>query len=290
MLASKQLRLSIARLGIALDAGEVGLSMALPRCYAAFGTDEVLVGDLHLRVRSKPLSSIEGWQSLYYDKDTWQLWRDAVGSYAFVPSLDHQRRWRITVEPDYRSGEVVGERGNGARPAQTVYPLQDMDIRLYAKWLAEYGDLILHACGVEDRGAGYAFVGSAGAGKSTLASAVACSPEITVLGEDNVILRCIDSHFLLYGTPWHTDPARCSPGGVPLRKLFFLDRTGEPGVRAIGPLDGVQRVLQDSFIPYYDHPGVSRILASLGRLAGQVPFYVLSYRLGSDVLGLIREA
>ena len=99
-----------------------------------------------------------------------------------------------------------------------------------------------------------------------------------------------DVHELQLGTPWHTNPDRCAPGGVPLRKVFFLDRAAKPGIRAIGHLEGVRRVMQDSFIPYYDREGVGRILDTLGRLAAQVPFYSLSYQLGSDVLRLIREA
>ena len=71
------------------------------------------------------------------------------------------------------------------------------------------------------------------------------------LGEDQVIVRHLGGQYLVYGTPWHTNPELCSPGGVPLHKLFFLDRTADHGVQPLGPRAGIERLLQQSFIPYY---------------------------------------
>jgi hypothetical protein len=104
-----------------------------------------------------------------------------------------------------------------------------------------------------------------------------------VLGEDQIIVRYVEDHFWIYGAPWHLDPERCDPRGVPLEKLFFLDRTLNPGVAPVGPLEGVARLMQTAFVPYYRPAAVSGILARLEQLARQVPFYTLSYRLGSDV-------
>jgi hypothetical protein len=112
----------------------------------------------------------------------------------------------------------------------------------------------------------------------------------TVLGEDQVILRWREGEFVVYGTPWHTDPARCSPGGVPLKKLFFLDRTADHGVEPCGRMAGIQRLLQNAFVPYYNRPGVERILEALPRLAERVPFYTLGFQMGADVMRLVREA
>ena len=289
-LAIELCRLTVAGLSIALEAGTSEIPLAFPEGYAAFRGDGTAADELVLHVTIGPPSDREGWRLLCGDSNTWQHWRDRAGRRVFVsPPMSPPRR-QITVDPDYCVGEVAGEFNQGAWTSQPVYPLRDVDTRLYASWLAEFGDLTLHASGVEVAGAGYAFVGPSGAGKSTLASALATIPEVTVLGEDTVITRRIEGQFLLFGTPWHTNPERCAPGGVPLRKLFFLDRTAEAGIRAIRPLEGVRRVMQDSFIPYYDREGVGRILDTLGRLAEQVPFYSLSYQLGSDVLRLIREA
>jgi hypothetical protein len=200
---------------------------------------------------------------------------------------------------------VLGEFGASLTAGRGVYPLQDIDMVLFANWLAEMGDLIVHAAGIDDEGAGYAFVGPAGAGKSTLAGElvaqsrgaakaearnVAKGGAVVVLGEDQVILRWQEGRFLVYGTPWHLDPARCSPGGVPLRKLFFLDRANGHGVEPCGPRAGIERLLPEALIPYYNRAGLERILDTLPRLAEQVPFYTLGFQMGADVLSLVREA
>jgi hypothetical protein len=284
------LGLAVSGLCLALDAVGQGLRLAVPPCYTRFVRPDASGKQLTLNVRDGAPAPTYGWQSVFYDADTWQLWRDLGSRLVFTAPKHCPPRRQLTVEATFGTGHVIGEFSANCASGQTIYPLQNMDFVLYANWLAEYGDLILHACGVDDSGAGFAFLGAAGAGKSTLASAMAVDPSITVLGEDNVIVRCIDGHWLLYGTPWHTNPARCAPGGVPLRNVFFLDRAAAPGIRTIGCRDGIRDILQNSFIPYYSRVGVGRILDSLSHLAEQIPFHSLSYRLGSDVLRLIRGA
>jgi hypothetical protein len=203
---------------------------------------------------------------------------------------------QITIDSGFGSGEVIGVFGDHTAPSESRYPLLGIDVMIYANWLAESGDLILHAAGVEVGGQGYCFAGRPGAGKSTLAASLMPGPvngdpeAVILLGEDNVVLRYLEGRFWIYGTPWHLDPERCDPRGVPLDKLFFLDRTLDPGVAPAGPLEGVARLMQTAFVPYYRPAAVSAILARLELLSEQVPFYTLSYRLGSDVLRLISEA
>jgi hypothetical protein len=69
-----------------------------------------------------------------------------------------------------------------------------------------------------------------------------------------------------------------------------MDRTAEHGVVPCDPLEGVARLLQTAFVPYYRPAAVSGILDRQALLSEQVPFYSLSYPLGADVLGLIGEA
>jgi hypothetical protein len=153
--------------------------------------------------------------------------------------------------------------------------------------------MILHAAGIDVDGQGYCFVGSHGAGKSTLTASFAAPTEeqgkVEVLGEDNLILRYQEDQFWIYGTPWHLNPEMCSPRGVPLKKLFFLDKTAGQQVEQLLPVDGVARLLQTAFIPYYRPETVSNILDRLALLAGQVPFYTFCYQLGSDIYQLIHQ-
>ena len=282
--------LRVADLELCLDARSSGVSLALPVCHAPFATAGAPGGSLRLQVRDGPLPSTKGWRSLFHDAETWQLWLDGAGHHIFVASRHSPPRRQIAVEPAFTAGEVVGEFGANGAKGHAVYPLQDIDMMLFANWLAGFGDLILHAAGVDYEGEGYAFVGPSGAGKSTLADELVALPSARVLGEDQVVVRCQEGRFAVYGTPWHTNPARCSPGGVPLKKLFFLDRALAHGVEPCGRRAGIERLLQEAFIPYYSRAGVERILDGLPRLAEQVPFYTLGFQVGTDVMSLIREA
>jgi len=282
--------LRVADLELWLDASDSGIRLEVDACHARFLTNDAKGQALSFHVRNGPLANTEGWRSVFYDRETWQLWRDGAGRYVFVAPKGSPPRRQITVDAAFRAGEVVGEFGAHMAAHRGIYPLQDSDLVLYANWLAEWGDLIIHAAGIDDQGEGYAFVGPSGAGKSTLVDYLASHDAATVLGEDQVIVRYQGARYLLYGTPWHTNPARCAPGGVPLKKLFFLDRVAGHGVRKCGPMEGIERLLQDAFVPYYNRAGVGRILDNLSRLAEQVPFHILGFQLGSDVMKLIRDA
>lgn len=287
---SEVLGLNLATLQLWLDARESGIPLEAPESYGPFTVAGTPGQGLVLRIRDAPLRATEGWRSLYYDAQTWQLWLDGAGHRVFAAPRRSPPPRQVTIDASFRAGEVLGEFGPTARAGLATYPLQDIDMAIVVNWLAETGDLVVHASGIDDGGAGYAFVGPSGAGKSTLIGEVMHRDRVAVLGEDQVVLRRENGHTLVYGTPWHTDPQRCSMGGVPLRKLFFLDRAASHSARPCAYTAGVERLMQDAFIPYYNRPGIVRILDTLSQLAQEVPFYTLGFQIGADVLSLIRDA
>jgi hypothetical protein len=191
----------------------------------------------------------------------------------------------LKVNRDYKSGEIFGDFSN--LDDDPYYPLQYVDIVFFSNWLANFGDLILHASGIAYRGRGYCFAGDSGVGKSTIIDALAQHEGVTVLGEDQVILRNMNGEFKIFGTPWHETPERCSPMGVPLEKLFFLKKEMKNQVQDVDRFDGVTRLMRTAFIPYYRPEVTSKIMDTLALLAQKVPFQELSYQLGSDVLSMV---
>ena len=284
--SSLRIRLNVAALSLVLDAQGSGIRMAVPAAHASFvsGTAD---GGLELSVRSGRPCRREAWRPVFALENAWQLWQDEGGRYVFVPGPFLPPARHVTVDAEFRSGEVVGQFDDGEFPPVPVYPLDGIEIMLFANWLARTGDVILHAAGVESGGRGYAFAGASGAGKSTLAAAFAGTAGTTILGEDNLVLRLLGDRFWVFGTPWHLDTARCAPLGFPLEKIYFLDRTSGEGIGPCAPVDGIARLLQTAFVPYYRPESLEKILGNLALLAAEVPFFTLGYPLGSDPMLLL---
>jgi hypothetical protein len=294
-LESNAIGFCIARLGFWLDAHDSGLHLVAPPAHGKFlqvkaGIESPLTvkGDLVLLFRNAtlPVTGKRGRTSLV-SSENWGLWLDQGGSLIFAAPRQTPPVW-IAVNPDFKSGEVIGD--FSSMDGDEAYPIQNLEIKLFANWLAGFSDIILHASGVMVDQKGYAFLGPAEAGKSTLAAFLAADPNKLILGEDQVILRYLENRFWIFGTPWHVRPWMCSPYGTPLEKLFFLDRDSAQGVKAISPIEGITRILQTAFIPYYRNELVPGILDRLAELTGRVPVYSLNYQIGSDVWKLIKEA
>jgi len=249
------------------------------------GSGEPERDTLHLTLQSDPLDAAPLAGTPLLHTENWELWRDARERLVFSSLLEFPSL-KITIESDFSSGSITGN-----FPAlQEFDPLQDLGIKIFINWLAARGEVLLHASGVIAEDGAYAFIGASGAGKSTAAALLAKERAITVLGEDQVVLRSIDGKFWIFGTPWHLNPSMCSPLGSPLKKLFFLERDDEAKAVSLSPDEGVTRLVQTAFIPFYQPGLVPGILENLAQLYKSVPFYSLSFTLDGDLYSQVRNA
>ena len=272
----------VADLVIWVDALGSGINFSLPECHKKFLINRPPSGGLFLRIRNSAPEKKDDYHPLHTSSKTWELWQDRFGQFVFIlPDIAPPKR-HIIVNPEFTTGEVIGQFHGNSNTDLVPYPLQNIEIKLFINWLAGFGDIILHAVGVRVDGRGYCFAGASGSGKSTLASALSETPGVEILGEDNIVLRYKDNQFWIYGTPWHLNPNMCSASFAPLAKFYFLDRTIDPGVANCDPLQGITRILQTAFIPYYRPETLPGILDRLNLLSNKVPFGLAHYQLGSD--------
>jgi len=219
--------------------------------------------------------------------EIWELWQDECGNFIFTQPAQTPQRW-VLVNPDFTAGRIFGD--FGALKGEPFFPLKYLDIVLYSNWLALRGDLILHASGVIWEDAACVFMGNSGAGKSTLAADLQEAHGLTVLGEDQIIIRRVDDKFIAFGTPWHENPTRCDPRGVPLGKLFFLDRAADRTLTPLSGFDAAVRIMTTAFVPYYLPARVQAILENVARLTAEHTAFVLAYQRGTDIIEVIRGA
>jgi len=285
---------NIARLSLFLQITDNSLNLSLPAGHPTFtengsseehGTHALSSAELRLFIQTGDTRMPSRDEQLVYTSKTWEFWKHQDGRMVFL-SLSQHPICKLTIDPTFTNGEVDVDSSTPAN--KPFYPLEYLEIRLFSAWLATFGDLILHASAIVLDGKGYCFIGESGAGKSTLARELLNRHGAVVLGEDQVILRFLEGRYWIFGTPWHLDSGMCSPIGVPVDQMIFLDRSLPPGRKPLPTIEGTERILQTGFIPYYFNETIPLILENLSRFARLVPFSTLSYRLGEDPWFLIR--
>ena len=297
------IRVNIAGLEIEIDASQANFPLAVPARYKKFCVpmdkrqpngikingviNTNTTNNLFLQVQTQGLSTEVSHAQALLKTVNVELFLDNKRRYVFIaPRLFPPRS--ISVDTTFSKGVVTGE-FNGT-PNSPVFPIQGLDMHLVSNWLANTGEFILHASSIIWDGKGYCFAGSSGVGKSTLAHQLAALNDIEILSEDQVIIRWLDGRYWIYGTPWHENPSMCSPLGVPLSKIFFLERDGKQRTLKLSELEGTARMLQNAFIPFYRTDALPSILNHLSALSERVPFYLLDYHMGTDVWDLIQKA
>jgi len=207
----------------------------------------------------------------------------ALRSPAFVPSP-----YRLAVfDGDFRRGEVYStppETPDSPLPNPLQYPLSEV---LMICLLAQGRGLMVHACGIVDKGKGYLFAGNSTHGKTTMASI--WKDHAIVLNDDRIVLRERDGRFWMYGTPWHGDYTGVSPEGVPVEKVFFLRHGDSNTVERKNATAACTMILTRSFPPLWDADGMRFTLDFCGEFVNAVPCYDLAFMPSEDVIEFVKS-
>jgi len=147
------------------------------------------------------------------------------------------------------------------------YPLEDL---LFRHLLADHDAVLVHACGVLWRHAGYLFVGSSGAGKSTTAR-LWCSAGATILNDDRIVLEADRNGVRIHPTPWFGEHPEVGGEAAPLRAIYLLRQGDDVSFEPLRPATAAACVFAKSFPPLWDPERTEKTLATLGRICQQLP-------------------
>ena len=184
------------------------------------------------------------------------------------------------------------------RPSPIVfryYPLQHpLDKILMLNLLASRQGAMVHSCGVDYGGNGLLFVGTSGAGKSTMAKLWdknhdVLKDKVVILNDDRVIVRKIGNCIWLYGTPWHGDARLYSPAGAVLKKILFIKHSKCNSLKEIKPLEAISRLLGHSLAAFWDKKNLECSLDLYAALVKKIPCYELGFIPDKSVLDYIKN-
>ncbi len=191
-------------------------------------------------------------------------------------------------DPDFRSGDLyaLSERGDFFSSQCFAYPLHEI---LMIHLLCRDQGLLLHACGIVDRGEGILFCGMSGGGKSTLANIWKDQAGNIVLSDDRVIVRMIAGDLTAFGTPWHGQAGHSSPETGQLRRIFFIEHAEKNWVKKLSRTETVSNLVARSFPPLWDRDGMIRTLEFADILSQQIPCYALGFVPDDRIIEFVRD-
>jgi len=209
-----------------------------------------------------------------------RVFRDHEGLWKFETrdSKHSGFRGRVAVfDPAFRSGALYAEVEKEHHPVfpSPLSPL--LDRLLLVNVLGRRVGLLLHACAVSLNGLGHIFLGPSGAGKTTLARLWTRVENATVLGDECVVVRKKGSEYWVYGTPWAQERAFCSPMGVPLERVYFLQHGRQNELGPVVPEEAMKQLLFRSSLPVYDSVATQGALDACQGIAATISAYSCSF-------------
>lgn len=236
-------------------------------------------------------SEMEDLTLIFDSEENWSLYRKDKKHLFILKVPDGSPFCIAQFDSDYRNGtiEVSADffKGyEGSRlPFPLFYPLSEIFMICF---LARERGLMVHACGINDKGKGYLLAGNSGHGKST--SAKLWKSEATILNDDRIVIRFREGRFWMYGTPWHGDYTATSPEGVPLESIYFLKHAGENKMEPVKGARALSMLLARAFPPFWDAEGMDYSLRFLNELVDAIPCRELSFLPDKEVINFVRCA
>ncbi len=170
--------------------------------------------------------------------------------------------------------------GNEIDPME--YPLDGL-ILYYLTVL--YGDIMIHASGIDHSGHGYLFSGVSGKGKSTIAG-LWDKAGAKVIHDDRLIIRNISGVFRMFNTPVYNDD---SPSSSPLSRIYIIEHGTENKIVPVRGATAVSLVMANCIQHSWNQPIIAGMMGSISLLCNAVPVVKLSFRPDRSIIDFLLE-
>ena len=146
------------------------------------------------------------------------------------------------------------------------------------------GRMLLHSAVLEYDGAGYAFLGRSGTGKSTHTGLwLKALPTARIVNGDKPILEYKNGEFIAHGTPWRGKEGLGCKSSVPLKALCFLEQAKENSIRRLTASEAAAKTFVQVLMPE-DEQNAALTLEIMDKLIQTTPCYLLKCDISQEAV------
>ncbi len=296
--AQNRFKVKVADTVISVKSKHKNLRLRIPPNYKPFITEDRPEIEIEVCKQSVPGYYLK--EMMFDSGTTWTLYCYNGKRIIRTPSAQNLSSMHqiAILESDFQTGKIYipqhqrrrlsGRKAPGHVHTAHVFSYPFGEI-LMINLLSQGRGMMVHACGITEDGQGILFIGSSGAGKSTMANLWKRKKGAVILSDDRIIVRKKKGKFWIYGTPWHGDAKVYSPERAPLKKIFFLKHAENNSIKKISPADAVSRLIVCSFPPFWDKKGMGFTLKFCAELAQKINCYELGFVPDETVLDFVRN-
>lgn len=182
----------------------------------------------------------------------------------------------LMAAEDFRSARLKLLSGS----ARAIHFAVDNALMLmFALASAPFDTLEIHSSVTVCDGAGYAFLGKSGTGKSTHSRLWREHiPGSTLLNDDNPVIRIKDGQARIYGSPWSGKTPCYKAESAPLSAIVRIRQCADNKIQQLSPVEAYASIYS-SCSAFREIKGTADgIHATLSRLVSLVPMYILDCR------------
>lgn len=180
----------------------------------------------------------------------------------------------LKVSDDFRENTVYIREAAADRFAE--FALSNALMLLYTFCTTPHDTLMVHASVVRQGDAAYMFLGRSGTGKSTHSSLwLTHIPDVSLLNDDNPVIRLVDGKAYVYGTPWSGKTPCYKNEVVPLKAVVRLSQAPYNKIERQVPLQAFASLMPACSCMRWDGPSVSALHRTVEKVVGLVPGFAL---------------
>lgn len=163
---------------------------------------------------------------------------------------------------------------------------------LYTYCTSRYETLMVHASVVCHEGEGYMFLGRSGTGKSTHSSLWLknFASNTYLLNDDNPVIRVVDGHSYVYGTPWSGKTPCYKAERVSLKGVVRLSQAPHNSIARLSPLHSYASLMPACSCMRWDRASIDALHHTVEKVIGMVACWHLECLPDDDAAIVCRSA